>query len=75
MIFFITFISMVALEEPHVKNFLVEASKSGPIEYEFVKPVNCKSGKYKDTYVIAQNERVVLKQKSKDGSVGPVCIK
>ena len=75
MIFFIAFISMVALEEPHVKNFLVEASKSGPIEYEFVKPVNCKSGKYKDTYVIAQNERVVLKQKSTDGSVGPVCIK
>jgi hypothetical protein len=75
MIFFIAFISMVALEEPHVKIFLVEASKSGPIEYEFVKPVKCKSGKYKDTYVIAQNERVVLKQKSKDGNVGPVCIK
>ena len=75
MIFFIAFISLVALEEPHVKNFLVEASKSGTIEYEFVKPVNCKSGKYKDTYVIAQNEKVVLKQKSKDGSVGPVCIK
>ena len=74
MIFFIAFISMMALEEPHVKNFLVEASKSGSIEYEFVKPVKCKSGKYKDTYVIAQNERVVLKQKSKDGSVGPICI-
>ena len=75
MLFFIALYSIIALEESHVKNFLVEASKSGAIEYEFVKPVNCKSGKYKDTYVIAQNERVVLKQKSKDGSVGPVCIK
>jgi len=75
MIFFIAFISMLALEEPHVKNFLVEASKAGPAEYKFVKPVNCKSGKYKNTYVLAQNERVVLKQVSKDRTIGPVCIK
>ena len=75
MIFLIMIFSVAALQEPHVKNFLIEASNAGPIEYEFVKPVKCKSGKYKDTYVIAQNERVVLKQKSKDGSVGPVCIK
>jgi len=75
MIFFIAFISILALEEPHVKNFLVEASKAGPAEYKFVKPVNCKSGKYKNTYVLAQNERVVLKQVSKDRTIGPVCIK
>lgn len=75
MIFFIAFISMLALEEPHVKNFLVEASKAGPVEYKFVKPVNCKSGKYKNTYVLAQNEKVVLKQVSKDRTIGPVCIK
>ena len=75
MIFFIAFISMLALEEPHVKNFLVEASKAGPYEYKFVKPVNCKSGKYKNTYVLAQNERVVLKQVSKDRTIGTVCIK
>ncbi|MBL6680456.1 MAG: hypothetical protein ISQ39_06650 [Alphaproteobacteria bacterium] len=75
MIFFIAFISILALEEPHVKNFLVEASKAGPVEYKFVKPVNCKSGKYKSTYVLAQNERVVLKQVSKDRTIGPVCIK
>ena len=75
MIFFIAFISMLALEESHVKNFLVEASKAGPVEYKFVKPVNCKSGKYKNTYVLAQNERVVLKQVSKDRTIGPVCIK
>ena len=75
MIFFIAFISILALEEPHVKNFLVEASKAGPVEYKFVKPVNCKSGKYKNTYVLAQNERVVLKQVSKDRTIGSVCIK
>ena len=74
MIFLIMIFSVAALQEPHVKNFLIEASNAGPIEYEFVKPVKCKSGKYKYTYVIAQNERVVLKQKSKDGSIGPVCI-
>ena len=65
MIFFIAFISLVALKEPHIKKLLVEASKSGPIEYEFVKPVNCKSGKYKDTYVIAQNEKSGIEAKIK----------
>ena len=75
MIFFIAFISMLALEEPHVKNFLVESSKAGPVEYKFIKPFNCKSGKYKNTYVLAQNERVVLKQISKNRTIGPVCIK
>ena len=75
MIFFITVYSILALQEPHVREFLVEASKSGPIKYSFVKPKNCLTGKYKDTYVLAQNGKVVLKQVSADGSIGPVCIK
>ena len=75
MIFFITMYSLLVLEQPHVKEYLVEASKSGPAKYSFVKPVDCSTGKLKDTYVLAQNGKVVLKQMSKDGSVGPVCIK
>ena len=75
MIFFVTIYSILALQEPHVKEFLNEASKSGPIKYNFVKPVDCSSGKLKNTYALAQNGKVVLKQVSEDGSVGPVCIK
>ena len=45
------------------------------IKYSFIKPKDCKSGKLKDSYVLAQNGKVVLKQVSKDGSIGPVCIK
>ena len=75
MIFFIEVYSVLTLEQPHVKEFLVEASKSGPIKYSFVKPKDCSSGKLKDSYVLAQNGKVVLKQVSKDGSIGPVCIK
>jgi len=41
MIFFIAVYSVLALEQPHVKEFLVEASKSGPIKYSFVKPKDC----------------------------------
>ena len=67
--------STLALQDPHVKNFLTEASKSGPIKYAFVKPVECKSGRLKNTYVLAQTGKVVLKQVSSDGSTGPVCIK
>ena len=75
MIFFITLYSILALEEPHVKDYLIEASKSGPAKYSFVKPVDCSTGKLKDTYVLAQNGKVVLKQISEDGSVGAMCIK
>ena len=75
MILFIAVYSVLALEQPHVKEFLVEASKSGPIKYNFVKPKDCSTGKLKDSYVLAQNGKVVLKQLSKDGSIGPVCIK
>ena len=75
MIFFIAVYSVLTLEQPHVKEFLVEASKSGPIKYSFVKPKDCSSGKLKNSYVLAQNGKVLLKQVSKDGSVGPVCMK
>jgi hypothetical protein len=66
---------MLVLEEPHVKDYLIEASKSGPAKYSFVKPVDCSTGKLKDTYVLAQNGKVILKQVSENGSIGPVCIK
>ena len=75
MIFFIAVYSVLALEHPHVKDFLVEDSKSGQVKYSFVKPKDCVSGKLKDSYVLDQNGKVCLKQVSKDGSVGPVCIK
>tara|TARA_B100001094_G_C17875581_1_gene644287 strand:+ start:37 stop:264 length:228 start_codon:yes stop_codon:yes gene_type:complete len=75
MIFFVAIYSLLALQEPNVKEFLNEASKSGPIKYSFVKPVDCSSGKLKNTYALAQNGKVVLKQVSQDGSIGPVCIK
>ena len=75
MIFFITIYSILALEEPHIKEYLVEASKSGPAKYSFVKPVDCSTGKLKETYALTQNGKVILKQVSEDGSIGPVCIK
>ena len=75
MIFFIMIYSIIAMQETHVKNFLIESSKAGKAEYSFVKPVDCQSGRLKNTYAIAQNGKVVLKQLSADGSVGPVCIK
>ena len=75
MIFFAAIYLILSLQEPHVKEFLNEASKSGPIKYSFVKPVDCPSGKLKNTYALAQNGKVVLKQVSEDGSTGPVCIK
>ena len=49
MIFFIAVYSVLTLEQPHVKEFLVEASKSGPINYSFIKPKDCISGKLKDS--------------------------
>ena len=75
MIILITIYSVLALQENNIKEFLVEASKSGPIKYSFVKPVDCPSGKLKNTYVLASNDKVVLKQVSKDGSIGPICVK
>ena len=75
MIFFITIYSILALEEPHIKEYLEEASKSGPAKFSFVKPVDCTTGKLKETYALTQNGKVILKQVSADGAIGPVCIK
>ena len=75
MIFFVALYSLLTLQEPHVKNFLIKASKSGKFEYSFVNPVDCQSGKLKNTYVLALTGKVILKQLSKDGSIGPVCVK
>ena len=75
MIFIITLYSIIALEQPHVKNFLQEASKNEIYEYRFVKPVQCSSGKLKNSYVLAQNGKVFLKQVSNDGTTGSVCLK
>ena len=75
MLFLLAVYSLLTLEQPHVKEFLVEASKSGPVEYSFVKPKDCSSGKLKDSYVLAHNGKVFLKQISEDGSIGPVCVK
>ena len=63
------------MQETHVKNFLIESSKAGKAEYRFVKPVDCKSGRLKNTYAITLNGKVVLKQVSADSSIGPICIK
>ena len=75
MIFLITLYSILALEEPHVKKFLQEASKNGVYKYSFVKPVQCSSGKLKNSYALAQNGKIFLKQVSIDGTIGPICIK
>ena len=75
MIFLITLYSIFAIEQPHVKNFLKEASKNGEYKYAFVKPVECSSGKLKNSYVLAHIGKVILKQISKDGTIGPVCLK
>ena len=75
MIFLITLYSIIALEQPHIKNCLQEASKIGVYKYSFVKPVQCSSGKLKNSYALAQNGKVFLKQVSLDGTIGPICIK
>ena len=75
MLFLLAVYSLLTLEQPHVKEFLVEASKSGPVKYSFVKPKDCISGKLKDSYVLANNGKVFLKQVSEDGSIGPVCVR
>ena len=61
--------------EINIKDYLVVASNSGQTKYSFVKPVDCTTGKLKNTYALTQNGKVILKQVSADGSIGPVCIK
>ena len=65
--------SLFAINDKNVKNFLVEANKHNKIEYQFVKATSCKSGSYNKSYVLAPTGKVILKQKSNDGSVGKPC--
>ena len=65
--------SLFAINDKNVKNFLVEANKHNKIEYQFVKATSCKSGPYDKSYVLAPTGKVILKQKSNDGSIGEIC--
>ena len=65
--------SLFAINDADVKNFLVEANKHNSIEYQFVEATSCKTGMYDNSYVLAPTGKVVLKQKSDDGSVGKLC--
>ena len=66
--------SLFAINDKDVKNFLAEANKHNNIEYQFVEAIPCKTGMYNDSYVLAPTGKVVLKQKSDDGSIGKLCI-
>ena len=66
--------SLFAINDTDVKNFLIEANKHNSIEYQFVEAMPCKTGMYNDSYVLAPTGKVVLKQKSDDGSIGKLCI-
>ncbi len=65
--------SLFALKEENIKNFLVEANNHQNIHYSFVKAKRCETGKRLNSYVLAPTGKVILKQKSDDGSVGEVC--
>ena len=65
--------SLFTINDKNVKNFLVEANKHNKIEYQFVKATSCKSGSYHKSYVLAPTGKVILKQKSNDGSIGEIC--
>ena len=65
--------SLFAINDKDIKNFLVEANKHNSIEYQFVNATPCKTGFHNESYVLAPTGKVVLKQKSKDGSIGKLC--
>ena len=65
--------SLFTINDTDVKNFLVEANKHNSIEYQLVKATPCKTGMHDESYVLAPTGKVVLKQKSNDGSIGKLC--
>ena len=67
--------SLFTINDKNVKNFLVEANKHNKIEYQFVKATSCQSGPYNKSYVLAPTGKIILKQKSDDGSIGKLCGK
>ena len=66
--------SLFAINDTDIKNFLIEANKHDSIEYQFVEAMSCKTGIHNDSYVLAPTGKVILKQKSDDGSIGKLCI-
>ena len=65
--------ALMAINDDHVKNFLVKANETDEISYQFVKPVSCVSGARKKTYVLSPTGKVFVKQVSSDGSLGKTC--
>ena len=65
--------SLFAINDTDVKNFLVEANKQNSIAYQFVEAIPCKTGMHNNSFVLAPTGKVVLKQKSDDGSIGELC--
>ena len=65
--------SLFVINDADVKNFLVEANKHDSIEYQFVEARPCKTGMHDNSFVLAPTGKVVLKQKSDDGSIGKLC--
>ena len=65
--------SLFVINDADVKNFLVEANKLNSIEYQFVEARPCKTGMHDNSFVLAPTGKVVLKQKSDDGSIGKLC--
>ena len=58
--------------DQHIKNYLKTIGNSGLIKYEFVNPVQCKTGPRKKTYVLAPTGTIFLKQVSHDGKIGKI---
>ena len=65
--------SLFVINDADVKKFLVEANKHNSIEYQFVEARPCKTGMHDNSFVLAPTGKVVLKQKSDDGSIGKLC--
>ena len=61
------------LNDEHIKNYLKQVENSETLKYEFVNPVNCKTGPRNDTYVFAPTGKVFLKQVSINGNIGKIC--
>ena len=63
------------LNDEHIKNYLKQVENSETVKYEFVNPVQCKTGPRKKTYVLAPTGTIFLKQVSHDGKIGKTCQK
>ena len=65
--------SLFAINDGDIKKFLVEANKHNSVEYQIVEATPCKTGMHNNSFVLAPTGKVVLKQKSDDGSIGKIC--